>query len=230
MAQLLLPDNSQIISGQTDDWGYYLLPRPHPASPGYGGLLISIRPLPTRKHFDPERIELQLCDKDGMAHGAALKLNSWSRGPHRVCPGRVVLRDRVDKQINFFTFGGSLELLSEPGARVYWLHSPAPLLELTPGSPGMVYQLAAEVELMLAVFRARWQADQSEFSRRLCRLEPLQFYQASLASLLLRYKRAPTLEQGYLQLHHLICVERDWLKKSGQWPEPPPTLGMLLGR
>jgi hypothetical protein len=229
MSQAASSNNGQNSFPRIDKWGYYLLPRVHPASPGYGGLLIFIRQLPTHRHFDPEWIHLQLCDND-MAHAATLKLNSFSPGPIRVCPGRVVLHDRVDKQINFFTFGGSLDLFSQSGLCVYWLHSPAPILELSPDSPGVINQFAAEVELMLAVFRAHWQADPCEFTRRLCQLEPLQFYQANLASLLLRYRRAPALKQAYPQLYHLICTERNWLKKIGQWPEPPPTLGIFLGR
>jgi hypothetical protein len=33
----------QSLLGLMKDWGYYLLPRSHPDSPGYSGLLVAIR-------------------------------------------------------------------------------------------------------------------------------------------------------------------------------------------
>jgi hypothetical protein len=39
-----------------ENQGYYLLPKFHPHSPGYTGLLVAIRERPTGMHFDPESI------------------------------------------------------------------------------------------------------------------------------------------------------------------------------
>ncbi|MFQ5814516.1 MAG: hypothetical protein ACE5I2_15160 [Anaerolineae bacterium] len=43
----------------------------------------------------------------------------------------MIIRDRVDKVVGFFTYGGWLESISVPGETVYSLRSPAPILELT---------------------------------------------------------------------------------------------------
>jgi hypothetical protein len=48
-------DESSLLR-QVAGWGYYLLPRSHPHSPGHPGLLIAIRQKPTEKHFDPQSI------------------------------------------------------------------------------------------------------------------------------------------------------------------------------
>ncbi|MBU0703167.1 MAG: hypothetical protein KKC18_04805, partial [Chloroflexi bacterium] len=113
------------------NWGYYPLTQSHPGSPGYSGLLVAIRKKPTGKHFDPQTLCLRLRDEYG---GAGWKTLSWLsplKGRGHVCPGAVTLEDRLGKQVEFFTFGGSLEMTSGSGEVDYSLRSPAPVLELT---------------------------------------------------------------------------------------------------
>jgi hypothetical protein len=93
-----------------ENWGYYLLPRSLPSSPGYTGLLVAIRETPTETHFDPETIRLQVCDENGVATYITLGSKSPFQRSGQVCPGQVVLRDRVNKRPNFFVFGGSLDV------------------------------------------------------------------------------------------------------------------------
>ncbi|MDH4138431.1 MAG: hypothetical protein OEW09_17190, partial [Anaerolineae bacterium] len=143
----------QSILQVMENWGYYLLPKPYPHSPGYTGLLVAIRKIPTEKHFDPQTIRLRLRDKYDQAKWTTLWLHSPQELPIKasvhVCPGEVMLRDRTDKRVDFFVFGGSLEAVSVPGETVYSLRSPAPILWLTDDPETVPDQLASETQVLI---------------------------------------------------------------------------------
>lgn len=90
------------------NWGYYLLPKSHRDSPGYAGLLVAIRQQPTGEHFDPRRLHLRLRDVKGIVEWRTLDWLTPLEASAHACPGRLILRDRFDKSVEFFTFGGSL--------------------------------------------------------------------------------------------------------------------------
>jgi hypothetical protein len=56
--------NEEITFGQITDWGYRLLPKAHPHSPGHTGLLVTLRPRPNHLHYNPESLRLRLCEND----------------------------------------------------------------------------------------------------------------------------------------------------------------------
>lgn len=221
--------DEQAILHRMADWGYYLLPKPHPQSLGHSGLLIAMRPKPTRLHFDPETLSLRLREGD-TANWVILNFHSPLRDTQWVCPGRVTLTDRVDKHVTFFVFGGSLTADADPGEEVvYTLESPAPILDLEAKSDSLNDQFAAEVEMMLSVFQARWSTDDQGFAHHLAGLEPFSFYTACLESILMRYQRVHALQESYHELYATLLREKDWLIENGQWPARPLTLGDLLG-
>ena len=210
------------------DWGYYLLPQSHRDSLGYTGVLVAIREQPTGRHFDPKMLYLPLRDVTGVAKWTKL---SWSSPPtdsNHVCPGRVILSDRFDKRIEFFTFGGSLEVTSGPGKMVYSLCSPALVLELTTQQETIPDQLACETESLMGRVKARWGLDDIGFNRRLAEVDPLQFYLASLQSIILQYERAPTLEEVYHECRDALLREKEWLVAKDLWPVDTLRLESLL--
>jgi len=213
---------------EMEGWGYYLLPRAHLHSPGYTGLRIAIRGTPTKLHFDPESIRLRLRDEPGSANWTTLELGSPDQVTGHVCPGRVIVRDRLDKRIHFFTFGGSLEVAFAPGVIVYSLHSPAPILELTEPEESIPDQLASETEAMMGEVQARWGSNDAGFARRLAQLDPFQFYLASLRSILLRYGQSRALRESFEALYDALLGEERWLMQTGQWPAQPLMLEELL--
>jgi len=220
--------STQSILHKMERWGYYLLPKAHPASPGYTGLLVAIRKTPTGQHFDPESIHLQLRDKNGLANRRILRLESRFVGSRHVCPGDVVLYDRLDKRERFFVFGASLDAVSTPGERVYSLHSPAPILDVTDRLESFPDQLAFEVEAMLAEFQASWGLDDEGFTRQLAHLDPFQFYLASLDAIMRRHKQNPALRNSHSGFYHQLKVEQEWLAYTEQWPATLPKLADLL--
>lgn len=219
-------DASAILQ-QMAAWGYHLLPPAHPQSPGHTGLLVALRPQPTRVHYDPESLHLRLCEDD-LAGWDTLTIDSPRYPTQQVCPGQVTLRDRLDKRVDFFSFGGTLIVEADPGEVVYFLESSAPILDLATSSGDIGRLLAIEVEMMLSVFQARWRSDERGFLERLAELEPLNFYTASLESILMRYERSHALKHNYHDLFIALSREKEWLSQVGQWPAHPQTLGKLF--
>jgi hypothetical protein len=216
-----------------ENWGYYLLPKSHPDSPGYTGLLVAIRKQPTEKHFDPQTMRLRLRDKHNEATWTTLGLHSpvglLIKASVHVCPGEVMLRDRMDKRANFFVFGGSLEAVSVPGETVYSLRSPAPILKLTDDPESVPDQLASETEAFIGELQVRWGSDEEGFARRLAQVDPLQFYVATLQSILARYERDHhALQEAFHEFYLVLRKERGWLMERGKWPTTPPRLEALL--
>ena len=216
----------QSILHLMENWGYYLLPKSHPDSPGYTGLLVAIRKQPTEKHFDPRSMRLRLRDKYDEAKWTTLRLHSPAELPIkasiRVCPGEVMLRDRTDKRVDFFIFGGSLEAVAVPGETVYSLRSPAPILRLTDDLESVPDQLASETQAFMGELEVRWGSDEEGFAHRLVRVDPLQFYLATLQSLLARYEQDQhILQDTFHEFYLALRNEKQWLMEREQWP---PTL------
>jgi hypothetical protein len=210
------------------NWGYYPLAKSHPESLGYTGLLVAIRHEPTGKHFDPQALHLHLRDESCSAKWRTLSWLSPLEGTGHVCPGAVTLEDRSGKEIQFFTFGGSLEMTSGSGEMVYSLQSPAPVLELVAPEETIPDQLAAETEELLGRIEVKWGEDEEGFRRRLAEVDPLQFYIATLGSILHHYEQIHILEEAYHELVAALRQEREWLIEKHLWPAKSLALEDLL--
>ena len=220
--------NTTLLLHQVENWGYYLLPKSHPHSPGYTGLLVAIRETPTKRHFDPEKIRLQILDEHSVPKRMTFYLKWHLVKSRQVCTGRVILRDRRDKKVEFFTFGGSIESVSVSGETVYSLRSTAPILHLTDKEESIPNLLAAETEILIAKQEVRWKGDDEGFGRQLAQIGPLQFYVASISSLLARSEQTSALQKEIAELYTMLHKERNWLKETGQWSDRLPPLEQLL--
>jgi hypothetical protein len=209
------------------NWGYYLLPKSHDDSPGHSGLLVAIRKQPTGQHFDPQAMRLRLRDERGIARWRISDRVMPLQESAHVCPGHVILRDRHDKSVEFFTFGGSLEVTSGPGEFVYVLRSPAPILELT-AHETIADLLADETESLMAEVEARWGQNEEGFNRRLAEADPIRFYAAVMQTILLHYERAQALEKAYHAFHEELLREKAWLVAQGLWLTEPFAFKDLL--
>jgi hypothetical protein len=222
--------NEESLFDLMKDWGYYTLETPHPGSPGYTGLVVAIRKQPTAKHFDPETVHLCRRDDYGLPKGTTLSLISpLAEEAGTVCPGIIRLRDRIGKEVDFYTFGGSLETAVRPGEMVVVVRSPAPILELTDKEETVQDELAAETGALLGRVEINWLEDEKGFSHRLASVDPLQLYVATVNSLLQQFEEDPTLAQGCeAPLYQVIQRERDWLISQDQWPENSPSVEELF--
>lgn len=221
-------DNQKIFD-MIEGWGYHLMPASHGACPGYSGLVVAIRKEPTGEHFDPESICLHVCREGG--HTVCTTLN-WStplKKNRHVCPGALTLRDRYDKRVDFFTFGGSIEVVTQPGEFIYIIRSSAPILKLTERDETNCDHMAEEAKGLLAKVAERWAEQQgSGFEERMAQVDPLALYVAVLNNILTRYGRTPALQELYRDFYEALQEEKEWLIQQGGWPDETPPVDELV--
>lgn len=220
--------DAQSILHRMEHWGYYLLPKSHPESPGYTGLLVAIRETPTVEHFDPESIHLRIIEEDKDTYWATFRLKVFFEKSKHVGPGKVSLCDRIDKRVDFFTFGGLLEAVSIPGETVYSLRSPAPILDYYGSPESVAAQLAFETEALIAVQVARWGSNEYEFLRPLAQMDPFELYLACIHSILKHYQQSPVLRRSFYHFYTALLREKKWLIEVDQWPAMPNDLNQLF--
>ncbi len=204
---------------QMENSGFEVVARPHPRSPGYSGLLVAMRPIPTERHFDPEAIQLFLSEGQGYPAAATIHLGSELGDRNRVCPGQLEIVDRLNKRLGFFTFGGEVDVAVAPGLNVFTIRSRAPILSLSNGfTDEMADQLASGTEALWARLRVRWGVNDSAFMRRLASIHPLELYAATLESLHISYQESPILRQTFPEFYGM-------LRRELQWVQSPDVLG-----
>jgi hypothetical protein len=213
---------------EMEHWGYHLLPKRHPTSPGYMGLLVAMRDSPTRRHYDPETMKLRLASGQDTVKLVTLRRNDQPVESLRVCPGQVTLADRISKEVNFFSFGGRLDASPVLNETIYVLTSPGPVLDLNNGLGSISDQLFSETRGLLARWAAAWESDEG-FYRRLVQTDPLQLYLACLQNLLERYHCCPALRYTWSAFYAALRREHAWLVQAGYYFDHRPSLEELLG-
>lgn len=206
--------------------GYDTLPRPHDDSPGFSGLLVNLRQSP--EVHQPATIELHLREWDGIVAEVHLHADVNGLQSDAVCPGRIVIRSPQERNVTFFTFGGSLKSGKRPNETIITHHSPAPLLELTPGKETTADLLADETEGLFARAEAKLALPTHELLDRLTRLGPETVYLAVLQSILPKDDETPA--PPHLPVHFVTLLEneRSWYRKTGRWPVQHRSLIDLL--
>ncbi len=219
----------QDVLQRMEDWGYLLLHKPHPRSPGYRQLLVALRRVPTEKHFDPSEVRLWLRDQYGVARLTTLALDPLLKPlpePRQVCPGMVTLYDRKEKRTDFFTFGGLLNAVFGSGEVVLSLRSPVPIIWLVEPAD-VATRLVAEVEASMAEISAKWGPDEEGYLRRLVAVDPLELYAASLGACLKRCEEHSTIREDDVELYDLVRDEQEWLLEIARRPMVSPLTELL---
>jgi len=205
--------------------GYYTLPRPHPDSPGYGGLLVVLRQNP--HGHEPAKIQLRLHDWDGKTTMIHLHADMDQPFSHVVCPGQIIIHSQQEREVTFYNFGGSLESEALAGETVYSLRSAAPVLELVPERKTIADLLADETEGLYARAEAQQQLSSQQLLHRLVKVGPEAVYLAILQSLLPEDKDT-TVSHRDPDFVKMLNRERNWYQKTGRWPLFPHDLATLL--
>ncbi|MCB0212739.1 MAG: hypothetical protein KDJ52_25575 [Anaerolineae bacterium] len=208
--------------------GYLLLDPPHPASPGGLRLMIALRETPTEEHYDPERIDLFRAEPDGTVLQTHLTLKTFTNGSWPLCAGTVVLRDRFDKRVYFFTYGGRLDIYSDNGMAVCDLHSTAPIVTMSTDSQSVTEQLAVETEALLARIHATWGRDDSGYYHRLAEIDPLALYGASIMYITENYEENSALRHCFHSFYEMLIQEHEWLHTLGRPDILSTQLNVLL--
>lgn len=197
-------------------WGFGVFFPLREDRPGFRALAVAMRPRPTYRHYDPERLTLAL--RRGREHPEATTIHHDTplAGTTGVGPGMVVMGDRVDKRVSFYTFGGQLETIRDAAngiGTLYVLSSPAPVLAInTSLGVGPEEQLAAAAEALLARMRARYRKQGRDPDALLSRLNPYALYTGCVESLYTRHQRSSALMAAFPDQYRLLQRERTWLQ------------------
>lgn len=208
--------------------GYVLWGEAYPGAVGHTHLAVAIRDAPTHRHYDPERIDLPLFVMEGSLSPVTLARRTVYRSPQQVAPGRIHLRDPVDKRVTFYSYGGTLYPEEQEDKTVYVVASDAPILTIEETWTDFATQLAFESEAWLARLEAQWGRSLAGFYRILARTEPLVLYLAVLRTIWREYSQDPVLRTEFPQFYWGLREERRKLERAGLWREDGPTVEDLL--
>lgn len=215
-------------SSQAHNLGYVFYPARRPHAVGHPRLDIFLRTIPTRLHFDPERVEIPALLPAGNVE-MLLLYHPWpGTQSYRVYPGRLIVRDRVNKEVEAFTFGGQLEIKTGEDFTVCTVTSEAPILDLGLGQ-SVAEMLAEEVEILFAEQRAAWGRNLDALEQRLAEIDPLTLYLACTHSLRERFRHYPAGEDELIRhFQHLLNTERQQFEEIHPLPAQAATLEELL--
>jgi hypothetical protein len=205
----------RLVTQEMAGWGFSVFFPHQPDRPGFRVLAVAMRPRPTYAHYDPERMRVAL--RRGRVHPEVTNVRFDTSLPRQIGfgPGMVVLGDRVEKRVSFYTFGGTLESVRDALPRsgtLYALSSPAPILPLKGG--GKVEpeeQLASSSEALMARMRAYQRCHGFDPDAQLAQLEPCNLYSGCIESLYQRYRRSRALMATFPDFYKLLQRERAWL-------------------
>lgn len=222
---------NNVVGELTDQFGYQLLHKLHPNSPGYGELVITIRRKPTREHFDPEVVHLIF--KDG--HNPCARDISWGTTytEGSLCMGLIQAVDRIGKHLSFYSFGGLVKIVQHEDSLVVTITSPAPILNLNDSGICVARQIADCAEAIVHQLKPNWRQsgggiDDVGFYKRLLALDPLTAYRAVLTS---AYKYAvchQTAAGQYPVTCRVILREICFMIQNNLWPASADKVAILL--
>lgn len=216
--------------------GYLFHPYAEAQDTGSFRLDVLICRTPTYRHYDPERVTFRTVQPEGDL-GQTLVRHPW-RGAKQLqlAPGYISLRDRKQKAVEGFTFGGEVLIAGHPRCTVVRFSSPAPIMELTElidrNREYYVTTLVHEFEGMLARARVPWRGDDHGFDRRLASMEPATLFLAGLAAICARLEATPlsARTERYRELCRLVRRARALLPPGAARPGCPPSLEELFAR
>lgn len=109
-----------------DDLGFLLVPGP-PLDSGSAYLFVALRPAPTLRHFDPERIDYW-ATADGHGVPAAIEWASREPAASEHSWGTVRIVDRIGAANDFVSFGGDVLVMRTAEMKVAVFSSAAPIV------------------------------------------------------------------------------------------------------
>ena len=211
-----------------EDLGYLFIPRKNNHGVGYSRFEAILRSHPTEEHFDPELLRLRVVSEFGGIEYLYINHPRAGDEHYRVCVSHVLLRDRKNKNVNSYAYGGDLRIEVNQDQTTCVLVSPAPIFRME-GIISIPTLVAQETEILLAQIAAESRSDYMVFEDKLSTIDPLLLYGASLMSMNSKYL---DFEHKYfnhiLNLIQFIRYEIKRLQGSGELPVPIPKLVDLL--
>lgn len=182
-------------SSQLLDLGFIFYPPKKADSPGHPQLDIILREKPTGRHIDPEQILVSTISKFTGIETIKISHPWTGEKQQNICAGRIIVFDFNGKQIEAFTFGGTLSIDSSTDITLCKITSPAPILDIkTETSVGAI--LAYEVQIVLAEKQATLSDNPGQFEQWLIATDPVTLYNWVVRTLQEKFKERPTLESS----------------------------------
>lgn len=166
-----------------EELGFLHVPGPPLAEPP-AYLFVALRPRPTLRHFDPERIDYW-CDYEGRGVRVVVDRSAVPAGESAFAWGRISVVDRKGITNDYVSFGGLLRTRRVGDVLVAVFTSAAPIAA-SGGHSQSWDPLAGEMAAFLARLRAAAGADLA-FERRLSALSPSTIYAAFVCDALARH-------------------------------------------
>ena len=225
MRDNLLGGDAEILE-RMQAWGYQFAMKSHPDSPGYSTLMIALREIPTRKHYDAEVIRVQIPSDEGTLTWTAFHFAQRALQPRELGYTRIILKDRLEKAVSFYCFGGTIESVAAVDLNVYIIRSQAPIIDLSSEKDILAIELANEADILTARIRASFGGDEQEYARRMYKLSTKQRYGGTIHSIQARLQLETTLRSDSKILSRFLQREAKYVKDAFQVSE---TLETLLG-
>jgi len=210
--------------------GYVFSSTFHPNHIHHHKLDITLHDAPTLRHYDPEFVTFRIAP-DTLGNSYVKVRHPW-RGNwnYHVFASTVIMRDRVDKVVESFTFGGDLLIKSSNDRTTCSLLSTAPIYPLLSwSSPEMI--LVEEVEILLAKRREVWDETHKRmpFDKHLATIDPFILYLSCLQNLQNKFSHFPSpIPEDLLRFMHFLRVEINQLHSEGLWPLYLPQIEEIL--
>ena len=182
-----------------------------PDRPGPAYLLVAIRPDPTLRHYDPERIDYWVTDG---IHGGRREVTRATRLPVETefSWGLIRIVDRLDVSNEYLAFGGRVAAAEVDGSVIAVFTSAAPILRRGGHSQGWDHGAACAGAYFARVLLA---IDYSPgFEARFSAADPVARYAAFIVDLAGRYRRSATLRAGDGELWILLEAEERRLSEA----------------
>ena len=226
----MLFDLTDQTGSEATDLGYWFdAPSPSPLG-HHHQLWIWLRPEPTERHYDPEVVECQVLSPWREIDHLRIH-HHWPRAEHyHFCLGWISLNDRKNRLMEFYSFGGELQITQHDHVTLCRFRSPGPILEMGQTN-NLAHIFVEEVESVLGLELAAWDMAQrsGNFRARLCQAPPVPIYGACLRAVgdHLRPLHLDS-DQIEAQLLHFTDHELLQLSQASHPALPLPTLNELL--
>ena len=185
------------------DLGYIFFPATHDDALGHPRFDVVLQTQATERHFDPLSVTFSAKSRSGVEH---LSIHHpWNDSQsHKILAGRIIVLDRQKKEVEAFTFGSDLQIVSDKEQTICVFTSPVPILHLL--SPqSIATDFADEVEGFLARYRARLGR---EYDLRVAGIDPMLLYIACLDAIQEKLTHLPHAHTG--ERHHF----QQWIPKE----------------
>jgi hypothetical protein len=151
---------------------------------------VNLRGDPTGRHYDPEQLRLRTINKDQRIEYSKI-YHPWpGESQLKVAVGDIVLRDRKEKTIEVFTFGGVLKIERSGECTKCSILSPVPIIDLRDDHLE-THLLAQESKALIAQRRIDWDKDLEGFEERIAETDAQRLYYGILRSLEVEFRNYP---------------------------------------